>query len=70
MVGGTRYVGLSIGVLLAQNHEVTAVDIVPDKIEKINKCICPIQDEFIEKYMAEKVSCWIYADDSRKDRII
>ncbi len=53
-VAGTGYVGLSLAVLLSQHHEVTAVDIVPDKVEKINKKISPIQDEYIEKYLREK----------------
>lgn len=53
-VAGTGYVGLSIATLLAQNHQVTAVDVVPEKVEKINKRISPIQDEYIEKYFAEK----------------
>ena len=53
-VAGTGYVGLSISVLLSQHHEVMAVDIVPEKVEKINKKISPIQDEYIEKYLAEK----------------
>ena len=53
-VAGTGYVGLSIATLLAQNHEVTAVDIIPEKVEKINKKLSPIQDEYIEKYLAEK----------------
>ncbi|MDE5936200.1 MAG: NAD(P)-binding domain-containing protein, partial [Ruminococcus sp.] len=53
-VAGTGYVGLSIAVLLAQNHEVKAVDIIPEKVEKINRRISPIQDEYIEKYLAEK----------------
>ena len=48
-VAGTGYVGLSIATLLSQNHEVMAVDIVPEKVEKINKRISPIQDEYIEK---------------------
>ena len=54
-VAGTGYVGLSIATLLSQNHEVMAVDIVPEKVEKINKRISPIQDEYIEKYLKEKV---------------
>lgn len=54
-VAGTGYVGLSIAVLLAQNHSVTAVDIIPEKIEKINNRVSPIQDEYIEKYLTEKV---------------
>ena len=53
-VAGTGYVGLSIAVLLAQHNHVTAVDIIPEKVEKINRRISPIQDEYIEKYLAEK----------------
>lgn len=53
-VAGTGYVGLSIATLLAQHHQVTAVDIVPEKVELINKRQSPIQDEYIEKYLAEK----------------
>lgn len=53
-VAGTGYVGLSIATLLAQHHKVTAVDVIPEKVEKINNCISPIQDEYIEKYFAEK----------------
>lgn len=53
-VAGTGYVGLSIATLLAQNHQVTAVDVIPEKVEKINNRISPIQDEYIEKYFAEK----------------
>lgn len=53
-VAGTGYVGLSLAVLLAQNNKVTAVDIVPEKVEKINKRISPIQDKEIEEYLAEK----------------
>ena len=53
-VAGTGYVGLSLAVLLAQHNEVTAVDIIPEKVEKINKKISPIQDDYIEKYLAEK----------------
>lgn len=53
-VAGTGYVGLSIAVLLAQNHKVYAVDIVPEKVEMINNKKSPIQDEYIEKYLAEK----------------
>ena len=53
-VAGTGYVGLSIATLLAQHHPVTAVDIIPEKVEKINNRISPIQDEYIEKYLAEK----------------
>ena len=53
-VAGTGYVGLSIATLLSQNHQVTAVDVIPEKVEKINKRISPIQDEYIEKYFAEK----------------
>ncbi len=53
-VAGTGYVGLSIATLLAQKHQVTAVDVIPEKVEKINNRISPIQDEYIEKYFAEK----------------
>lgn len=53
-VAGTGYVGLSIATLLAQHHQVTAVDILPEKVEKINRRESPIQDEYIEKYLAEK----------------
>lgn len=53
-VAGTGYVGLSIATLLAQHHQVTAVDIVPEKVELINKKKSPIQDEYIEKYLVEK----------------
>ena len=53
-VAGTGYVGLSIATLLAQHHKVTAVDIVPEKVEMINNKKSPIQDEYIEKYLAEK----------------
>lgn len=53
-VAGTGYVGLSMATLLAQNHHVTAVDIVPEKVERINRRISPIQDEYIEKYFAER----------------
>ena len=53
-VAGTGYVGLSIATLLSQHHQVTAVDVIPEKVEKINNRISPIQDEYIEKYLAEK----------------
>ncbi|MGO5523150.1 nucleotide sugar dehydrogenase [Phocaeicola plebeius] len=53
-VAGTGYVGLSIATLLAQHHQVTAVDVIPEKVEKINNRISPIQDEYIEKYLKEK----------------
>jgi UDPglucose 6-dehydrogenase len=53
-VAGTGYVGLSIAILLAQHHRVTAVDVVPEKVKKLNDGISPIQDEYIEKYLAEK----------------
>ena len=53
-VAGTGYVGLSIATLLSQHHKVTAVDVIPEKVEKINNRISPIQDEYIEKYLAEK----------------
>ena len=53
-VAGTGYVGLSMATLLAQHHQVVAVDVIPEKVEKINNRISPIQDEYIEKYFAEK----------------
>ncbi len=53
-VAGTGYVGLSISVLLAQHNKVTAVDIIPEKVDMINNKKSPIQDEYIEKYLAEK----------------
>ena len=53
-VAGTGYVGLSIATLLSQHHHVSAVDVIPEKVEKLNKRISPIQDEYIEKYLAEK----------------
>lgn len=53
-VAGTGYVGLSIATLLSQHHYVTAVDIIPEKVELINNKKSPIQDEYIEKYLAEK----------------
>ena len=53
-VAGTGYVGLSIATLLSQHHEVTAVDVIPEKVEKLNNKISPIQDDYIEKYLAEK----------------
>ena len=53
-VAGTGYVGLSIATLLSQHHQVTAVDIVPEKVEMINNRKSPIQDDYIEKYLAKK----------------
>lgn len=53
-MAGTGYVGLSIATLLSQKHQVVAVDVIPEKVEKINNRISPIQDEYIEKYFAEK----------------
>ena len=53
-VAGTGYVGLSIATLLSQHHKVTAVDIIPEKVELINNRKSPIQDDYIEKYLAEK----------------
>ena len=53
-VAGTGYVGLSIATLLSQHHHVTAVDVIPEKVDKLNRRISPIQDEYIEKYLAEK----------------
>ena len=59
-VAGTGYVGLSLATLLSQKHTVTAVDIVPEKVEKINHKISPIQDDYIEKYLA----CLLYTSDA------
>ena len=53
-VAGTGYVGLSIATLLSQHHQVTAVDVIPEKVEKLNNRVLPIQDDYIEKYLAEK----------------
>ena len=53
-VAGTGYVGMSVATLLSQANEVVAVDVIPEKVEKINKKISPIQDEYIEKYLTEK----------------
>ena len=53
-VAGTGYVGLSIATLLSQHHHVTAVDVIPEKVEKLNNKISPSQDDYIEKYLAEK----------------
>ena len=53
-VAGTGYVGLSIATLLSQHHQVTAVDIIPEKVDMINNRKSPIQDDYIEKYLAEK----------------
>lgn len=53
-VAGTGYVGLSIAILLAQHHHVTAVDVILEKVQKLNNRISPIQDDYIEKYLAEK----------------
>ena len=55
-VAGTGYVGLSIATLLAQHHQVTAVDVIPEKVEKINKGISPIGDDYIEKYLPNVIS--------------
>ena len=69
-VAGTGYVGLSIATLLSQHHEVIAVDIIPKKIEKINKRISPIQDEYIEKYLTEKelnLTATLDAEEAYKD---
>ena len=52
-VAGTGYVGLSMAALLSQNHNVTAVDIIPEKVEMINRRVSPIQDEYIEKYFCK-----------------
>ena len=53
-VAGTGYVGLSIATLLAQHHQVVAVDVISEKVEMLNRKQSPIQDEYIEKYLAEK----------------
>ena len=53
-VAGTGYVGLSLATLLSQKHEVVALDVIPEKVEKINNRISPIKDEYIEKYFKEK----------------
>ena len=53
-VAGTGYVGLSIATLLSQHHHVTAVDVIPEKVEKLSNKISPIQDDYIEKYLVEK----------------
>ena len=69
-VAGTGYVGLSIATLLSQHHEVMAVDIIPKKIEKINKRLTPIQDEYIEKYLTEKelnLTATLDAEEAYKD---
>ena len=58
-VAGTGYVGLSMATLLSQNHQVTAVDVIPEKVEKINNRISPIQDEYIEKYWPSRYSPWM-----------
>ena len=65
-VAGTGYVGLSIATLLAQHHQVTAVDVIPEKVEKINRKVSPIQDEYIEKYLAEKPLNLVATLDGRK----
>lgn len=69
-VAGTGYVGMSLAVLLSQRHKVTAVDIIQDKVDKINNKISPIQDDYIEKYMAEKdlnLTATLNAEDAYKD---
>ena len=71
-VAGTGYVGLSIATLLAQHHEVMAVDIIEDKVNKINNRISPIQDEYIEKYLKEKelnLTATLNAEDAYKDAV-
>lgn len=65
-VAGTGYVGLSIATLLAQNHEVVAVDIIPEKVEMINNKKSPIQDDYIEKYLAEKELNLVAKTDGKK----
>lgn len=65
-VAGTGYVGLSIATLLSQNHEVVAVDIIPEKVEMINNKKSPIQDDYIEKYLAEKELKMVATTDAKK----
>ena len=67
-VAGTGYVGLSIATLLAQHHQVIAVDVIPEKVEKINNRISPIQDEYIEKYLAEKDVRYSRESDTRRSK--
>ena len=55
-VAGTGYVGLSIAILLAQHHEVTAVDVIAEKVDLVNRRQSPIRDEYIERYLAEKTA--------------
>lgn len=72
-VAGTGYVGLSIATLLSQHHHVTAVDIVPEKVEMINNRKPPIQDDYIEKYLAEKdlnLTATLDAKDAYSDSIL
>ena len=69
-VAGTGYVGLSLAVLLAQHNKVTAVDIIPDKVEMINNKKSPIQDDYIEKYLTEKeldLTATLNAEEAYKD---
>ena len=69
-IAGTGYVGLSLAVLLAQKHEIAAVDIIPEKVDLINRRISPIQDDYIEKYFAEKqlnLYATLNADEAYKD---
>ena len=69
-VAGTGYVGLSLAVLLAQHNKVTAVDIIPDKVELINNKKSPIQDDYIEKYLTEKeldLTATLNAEEAYKD---
>ena len=65
-VAGTGYVGLSIATLLSQNHSVTAVDIIPEKVDMINRRQSPIQDDYIEKYFAQKQLDLVATLDARK----
>lgn len=69
-VAGTGYVGLSIATLLSQHHQVTAVDIIPEKVELINNKKSPIQDDYIEKYLEEKnlnLTATLDAEEAYKD---
>lgn len=71
-VAGTGYVGLSIATLLSQHHQVTAVDIIPEKVELINNKKSPIQDDYIEKYLEEKklnLTATLDAEEAYKDEL-
>ena len=65
-VAGTGYVGLSIATLLSQHHRVTAVDVLPEKVEQINRRVSPIKDEYIERFFKEKTLDLTATTDGRK----